>query len=153
MQRGNAQHLANRTIEVFAERPEVRKIVQFGSLVKGTADQYSDVDLEIIADQSDCIIRDVIALFQHIDEPVVIFPVRGGADQAAYTVLFRHYSFYHRLDIGIGNQDIVTATDFSTRELLVDATEMQLSKRSPHICQRTNHGAGMQRSGQMCLFF
>ena len=44
LSKGNAQQLAERTIAVFAARSEVRKIVQFGSLVRGTADQYSDVD-------------------------------------------------------------------------------------------------------------
>ena len=122
---GNAKQLAERTIALFAARPEVRKIVQFGSLVRGTADQYSDVDLEVITDHYACTIRDVNMLLKRIDEPLVIFPVREGTDQAAYTVLFRHYPFYQRLDIGIGSQDIATAADFSTRQIMVAAKDMQ----------------------------
>src|SRR5579864_3798508 len=117
LSKGDTQQLAGRTITIFAARPEVRKIVQFGSLVRGTADQYSDVDLEVITDHPANTIRDVNTLFKRIDEPLVIFPVREGTDQAAYTVLFRHYPLYHKLDIGIGSRDISTADEFSTRQL------------------------------------
>lgn len=124
--KGDASHLAARAIAVFASRPEVRKIVQFGSLGRRTADQYSDVDLEIVTDKSARTIGDIPALVERIDEPFVIFAVRELAEQAAYTVLFRHYSFYQRLDIGISSQDIVTAADFSSRHLLVDAAGMHV---------------------------
>jgi predicted nucleotidyltransferase len=41
LSKGDAKQLAERTIAIFAARPEVRKIVQFGSLVRGTADEHA----------------------------------------------------------------------------------------------------------------
>jgi len=46
-------------------------------------------------------LRDLVATMRAIDEPLVLFPLFSQAEQAAFTILFRSYPLYQKLDLGI----------------------------------------------------
>ena len=124
----SVDHLAQAAIEAFAKRQEVQEIFAFGSYPQGCHDRYSDIDLQVMTDHYALSLRDLVATVQDIGEPLVIFPLFSQAEQAAFTILFRTYPLYQKLDLGVQQATIpmpfAGATSVYRRELSADRIAM-----------------------------
>jgi predicted nucleotidyltransferase len=120
----SVDHLAQAAIQAFATRQEVREIFCFGSYSQGSSDRYSDLDLQVVTDAYALSLHDLVATVRTIDEPLVLFPLFSQPEQAAFTILFRSYPLYQKLDLGIQQRTIpvpfADATSVYRRERSTD---------------------------------
>ncbi len=97
----NVEALAATTIHSFAEQLEVQQIFLFGSYARGTYDQYSDVDLHVVTGDFAKTLARLSLIFENIGGVLLQFPIRASEGEVAYTVLFKNYPLYNKLDISI----------------------------------------------------
>ncbi|NOX60911.1 MAG: nucleotidyltransferase domain-containing protein [Chloroflexi bacterium] len=59
-----------RVVEELARRPEVHRIILFGSFLRGRRDLFTDLDLLVVMDSSQDFVSRTAQLYQELDAPV-----------------------------------------------------------------------------------
>lgn len=93
--------LQDRVAASLRQLPGATALYLFGSRGTGQADQYSDLDLQVLtADMTAA--RAVWPHFlEHIGPIEVAWPLSPAAENTAFAILFRGESYYHKLDIAL----------------------------------------------------
>lgn len=90
-----------KTIDAFKKLPEVSEIFTFGSISLKKADKYSDIDLTIITNDIYETTRNLINVLKSIDDIDAIFIIENKKTSSAYSIFFKSYSLYNKIDLGI----------------------------------------------------
>lgn len=72
----------------------------FGSLVAGTPDAFSDIDLELVTTDLEATLRARYVVFERIGPVRLEWRIHPSRSDWAATLLFEGISPYHKLDIG-----------------------------------------------------
>jgi predicted nucleotidyltransferase len=94
-------NLLRRVIEALRDLPGACELYVFGSLADGTADAYSDIDLEVTtrdAATSATALDGVLTIVAPIE---VDWQMATPDDTHPRTILFRGEAYYHMLDIDL----------------------------------------------------
>ncbi len=94
-------NLLQRVSEALRALPGARERYVFGSIADGTADAYSDIDLEVMTQDvaaSEAALDGVLNAVAPIE---VDWQIPAAEDAPARTILFRGETYYHKLDIGL----------------------------------------------------
>ncbi len=76
------------------------KVKLYGSVSDGNFDKYSDLDVEITV-KSFLSEADFINLVNNIGPSWIIFPIFQNDESSIFTILFKDYRFYQKLDLRI----------------------------------------------------
>lgn len=109
-----------RTVAEACRRlPGAVALYAFGSLATGSADRFSDVDLELITVDLASTLAYRQAMYAVIDSPALEWRIHPSRSDWAATVLFRHISPYQRLDIGFSQWTPDIAATMPTPSVLL----------------------------------
>ncbi|GCE23476.1 nucleotidyltransferase domain-containing protein [Dictyobacter kobayashii] len=89
------------TVNAFSQRLEVQEILAFGSFCHGNYDQYSDVDLHVVSADVQQTIEELQQILVPVGDILLQYPLRIESGEAAYTLLFKNYPLYQKLDVTI----------------------------------------------------
>jgi predicted nucleotidyltransferase len=98
---GNTQSLKSKILNVFSQESEVTNIYTFGSINSTKFDKYSDIDLTIVTSDIHKTSTNLLNTLNNIDDVLAIFTLTETETSAAYTVFFKNFSLFQKLDIGI----------------------------------------------------
>lgn len=93
--------LFTKTITTFQSLNETKKIAVFGSIASKKHDKYSDLDLEIQTNNYNFFSKNFKKIVSSIASPFVIFPAVNEPGNGIFTIIWRGFSFYQRLDLRI----------------------------------------------------
>jgi hypothetical protein len=99
--RAELDALLERLANGLRNLPGATELHLCGSFAASQADAYSDLDLEIFTVDAPGTRRLWPHFLERIGPVELCWPLRTTPDNAAYAVLFRGVSYYHKVDIGL----------------------------------------------------
>ena len=89
--------LLARLCKTLRSVPGARELYLFGSCAKGTADDYADLDLQLVPEAA----ARLLALLGQVGRLEFTYELSRSDHDLAFTVLFEGYSPYLKVDVGI----------------------------------------------------
>lgn len=132
--------LYEKAVSTFSQEAEINELRIFGSQEKNQHDCYSDLDLQVITSDFDTTMTKLPALLAKIGDYFIKFPLGIQEGYAAYTVLFKDYALYNKLDINI--QDPTIKTPFAENRSVyrqVEILPFQPSTYTPAAMEPLTH--------------
>lgn len=97
--------LYSRVVEVFSKQPEVHEVYTFGSIINGKFDKFSDIDIDVVSSNYNETINKLDELLKQINDPISKLCLYYEKDKSAFSILWKDYSLYQKLDLGITNSN------------------------------------------------
>ena len=95
------EQLRDAAVAAVRQVAGVESILSFGSLAKGGADEYSDVDLEVIARDPQAVAPYVYASLGSIGDIDFVYPLSDEQPPDGVMVFFSHLGYFNKIDIGV----------------------------------------------------
>lgn len=90
-------------VAALSDVPGVREVTVFGSCGDGRCDQYSDLDIRVTTVDIDLTRARLSHALSGVDTLELIWILEDARDDWAATLVFRHLSPMHKLDLSIGS--------------------------------------------------
>lgn len=106
------ERLRDAAVAAVSEVRGVDAILGFGSLAAGVADEYSDVDLEVISRDPQAVAPQVYAALRSVGDLSFVYPFKDEHPPDGMMVFFGEFGYFNKLDIGV-----VAETRFAAQSL------------------------------------
>jgi len=101
---GQLDALRDQLSDALRDLPGATALYAFGSLADGRADEYSDIDLELVTADLQAAIDARQAVWAQVGPLDLEWCIHPSRSDFAATLQFRHASLYHKVDIGFTRQ-------------------------------------------------
>ncbi len=91
--------LIEKSKRAFLALPGITKVGLYGSTNTGKADNYSDLDLEVISNKPKASTMGLKSTLEKIGHSYVILPISITSTERIYTVVWKNNPFYQKMDL------------------------------------------------------
>lgn len=91
--------------------PGVISINEYGSIINGKADKYSDIDLEIVVEDILPIVENLKNTIESVSKVYTIMPISFNEHERIYTVVWRGFPLYYKMDLKLKSLKPRAVTD------------------------------------------
>lgn len=103
------ERLRDAAVAAFGEVPGVQAVLGVGSLATGNADEFSDVDLEVIVDDRETVAPEVFGSLRRVGDLSFVYPLDDDPAPAGVIAFYGEFGYFNKLDVAVA-----TAPKFGT---------------------------------------